>query len=180
MAASAASSARKSLGIHSPSKVFYGIGDFAGLGFVNALADYQPISERAGSEMADSARRGLTDGIRKVASVLDSEMDTTPTIRPVLDLTDVRNGVGMLDSLMTGGQTLAIAGELGSISRSMNRRNQNGSFDDVVYAIDRLRGDLSEVGGNTYSINGITYDDGSNVAEAVASLVRATRIERRV
>ena len=180
MAASAASSARKSLGVHSPSKVFYGIGDFAGLGFVNALTDYQPISERAGSEMADSARRGLTDGIRKVASVLDSEMDTTPTIRPVLDLTDFRNGVGMLDSLMTGGQTLAIAGELGSISRSMNRRNQNGSFDDVVYAIDRLRGDLSEVGGNTYSINGITYDDGSNVAEAVASLVRATRIERRV
>ena len=180
MAKRAASAAKAELDIHSPSKVFYGIGDFAGLGFVNALTDYQPISERAGSEMADSARRGLTDGIRKVASVLDSEMDTTPTIRPVLDLTDVRNGVGMLDSLMTGGQTLAIAGELGSISRSMNRRNQNGSFDDVVYAIDRLRGDLSEVGGNTYSINGITYDDGSNVAEAVASLVRATRIERRV
>lgn len=34
-------------------------------------------------------------------------------------------------------------------------------------------------GGNTYIINGITYDDGTNVAEAVESLIRAVRVERR-
>ena len=33
---------------------------------------------------------------------------------------------------------------------------------------------------NTYHVNGITYDDNSNVASAVKSLVRAARIERRV
>ena len=35
-------------------------------------------------------------------------------------------------------------------------------------------------GGNTYQINGITYDDGSNVVGAVETLVRAARIERRI
>lgn len=34
-------------------------------------------------------------------------------------------------------------------------------------------------GGNTYIINGVTYDDGTNVATAVGDLIRAVRIERR-
>ena len=35
-------------------------------------------------------------------------------------------------------------------------------------------------GGNTYQINGITYDDGSNVRDAVETLIRASLIERRI
>lgn len=33
--------------------------------------------------------------------------------------------------------------------------------------------------GNTYIVNGLTYDDGSNVADAVSALIRAAKIERR-
>lgn len=39
MASAAVVAAKKELDEHSPSKVFYGIGDFAGKGFINALAD---------------------------------------------------------------------------------------------------------------------------------------------
>lgn len=52
----------------------------------------------------------------------------------------------------------------------------------LVSEISGLRSDLRQanLGVNTYNVNGVTYDDGSNVASAVQTLVRATRIERRV
>ena len=62
----------------------------------------------------------------------------------------------------------------------MNQRNQNGVNSDVVSAINKLRKDLGNTrGGDTYNVNGVTYDDGSNISNAVKSIVRAARIERR-
>ena len=62
----------------------------------------------------------------------------------------------------------------------MNRLQNGRNSDSVVSAINGLRKDISEMPRNTYSINGITYDDGSNVAKAIETLIRATKIERRV
>ena len=61
----------------------------------------------------------------------------------------------------------------------MNRSIQNGTNSDVVSAIDQLHKDLSSNIGNVYNIDGVTYDDGSNISEAVQALVRAARVERR-
>ena len=63
---------------------------------------------------------------------------------------------------------------------SMMNRNQNGANDDVVSAINDLGKAISNMSGDTYSINGITYDDGSNITNAVQSIVRAARQERRI
>ena len=62
----------------------------------------------------------------------------------------------------------------------MNRRIQNGANSDVVSAIKDLDKSIAKSGGNTYTINGVTYDNGSAVSRAIETLVRATRIERRV
>ena len=75
---------------------------------------------------------------------------------------------------------LNVLGRVNSIDRSMNDRIQNGTFDDVVKAVDRLRTGLSEIGGPSYTINGITYDDGSNIANTIGDLTRQIRLERRV
>jgi hypothetical protein len=48
-----------------------------------------------------------------------------------------------------------------------------------VDALKDLKEGLSN-NGPSYTINGITYDDGSNVVNAVETLVRAARIERRI
>ena len=62
----------------------------------------------------------------------------------------------------------------------MNRRIQNGANTDVVSAIDKLRKDLGNIGGTSYTVNGITYDDGSAMSDAVKSIIRAARVERRI
>ena len=62
----------------------------------------------------------------------------------------------------------------------MNRRIQNGTNDDVVSAIEGLGRRIGNMPRNTYQVNGITYDDGSNIAGAVRELIRAARVEGRV
>ena len=184
MARLAKEAAEKELGEHSPSKVFYKIGAFAGIGFINALDDYADKSERASAEMAGSAIGGLKDSISKISSLIENGMDTQPTIRPIVDLTDVRSGVNAIDGMISRNRNIGfnvggIARNAVGISKIMNnRQNVNG---DVVDAVESLRNSVSNLKpGNTYSINGITYDDGSNVANAIETLVRAAKIERRV
>ena len=61
----------------------------------------------------------------------------------------------------------------------MNSR-QNGSNGDVISAIKDLGSKLGNMSGNTYNVNGVTYDDGSNISDAVKALVHAARVERRI
>ena len=130
--------------------------------------------------MGDSAYNGIKSTVSRLGDVLGSDLDVNPTIRPVLDLTDVRNGANSINGMLGSTVPLNVLGRVNSIDRSMNARIQNGTFDDVVKAVDRLRGDLSQIGGPSYTINGITYDDGSNIARTVGDLTRAIRLERRV
>ena len=61
----------------------------------------------------------------------------------------------------------------------MNRQLQNGKNSDVVSAIDNLTKKIDAMERPSYNINGITYDNGSEISAAVETLVRAARIEGR-
>ena len=180
VAAAAMAAMEAELDEHSPSKETYRIGKFAGQGFVNAFIDYSSTAFTAGSDLAKSASDGLTKALSQVQDIVDSDMDVQPTIRPVLDLSDVRSGVGQINGLLNTNPSVGVEANISSIKRLM-QNNQNGANTDVVDAIEMLSKKFDELpSGDTYSINGITYDDGSNIAEAVGSIVRAARIERRI
>ena len=179
MAKAAAEAAKKELKEHSPSKVFNQIGDYAGQGFVNALNDYGDKSYAASSKMAISAKKGLSDSISKIKDVIGSDIDAQPTIRPILDLSNLRTGINAVNGLFNTRESLGVVANVGAINARMNRNIQNGTNDEVVSAINQLRKDLGENVGNVYNIDGITYDDGSNISEVVKELVRAARVERR-
>ena len=179
MARAAVRAAERELGEHSPSKVFYQVGDYAGQGFINALSDYGDKSYSASAMMARSAKQGLSDSISKIKDIIGSDIDAQPTIRPVLDLSDLKTGMGAVNGLFNSRESLGVIANVGSINARMNRSIQNGTNSDVVSAIDQLRKDLSSNMGNVYNIDGVTYDDGSNISEAVQALVRAARVERR-
>ena len=123
MAAAAARAAERELDEHSPSKVGYRIGDFFGLAFVNAISDYADKSYKAGTNMAAAAKNGLSNAISKIREFVDGEMEVQPTIRPVLDLSEVRSSAGRLTAILSRSQTM-------KISSSMNRETtgeiQNG------------------------------------------------------
>ena len=180
MAAAALEAAKEELDINSPSEEAYKVGDFFGIGFVNGVSDNVRNAYKISAELADSAKTGLSGAIDKVRDLIDTGIDTQPTIRPVLDLSDVKSGANSLGKMLYG-RTLSVdTSSATAISASMQKIQNGRNNSELVSAIKGLREDLAAKSGDTYQINGITYDDGSNVVNAVKDLVHAVKIERRV
>lgn len=124
MAGNAAKSSAKRLDEHSPSRVGYKIGDYFGIAFTNGITDNIRNAGLASDALAESATTGLSNAISKIATLIDSGIDTNPTIRPVLDLTEIQNGSAAMADLMStlSGRpvegTVSIAAKTAS---SMNR-----------------------------------------------------------
>lgn len=170
--------AKEALDENSPSKEMFKVGDFAGLGFVNGLDRYAAKAFASGTNMGESVYTGLSGAIAKVSDIINNDIDAQPTIRPVLDLSDVRAGANAIGG-MFGSRTLSVDSRTASSIAASMSGYQNGGNSDVVSAIRGLRKDISNMPRNTYSVGNVTYDDGSNIASAVESLVRAARIEGR-
>ena len=180
MAKAAVKAARKELKINSPSKVFMKIGGGVPEGFAKGVRKFSYYVTDSIGQMSKNSLDQTKNVISNIASVLDTDIDTQPTIRPVVDLSDVEASSGRINGLF--GQSISLgvsANSAGVVSAMMSNNSQNGN-EDVVSAIDKLRKELGNVGGTTYKIDGITYDDGSNITNAVKSLVRAAKIERRI
>ena len=108
-ASRAAQAARNALQIQSPSKVFAEIGKFMDLGLAKGIKDNSNIPEKYVEDTADQISNNLRTALESI--VLD-ELELDPIIKPVLDLSEVKNGVGYINSKL--GTKLA-----GSISSNM-------------------------------------------------------------
>lgn len=124
MARAAAEAAEDELDEHSPSRVGYHIGDFFGLGFVNAIGTYAVKAYNASAEMADSAKTGLGNAIAKVKDMIDNGVDGRPTIRPILDLSDVEEKSHRLNTLFSRSQALTVSTGIAA-ARGRNLQNED-------------------------------------------------------
>lgn len=124
MARAAAEAAEDELDEHSPSRVGYHIGDFFGLGFVNAIGTYAVKAYNASADMAKSAKTGLGNAIAKVKDMIDTGVDTQPTIRPILDLSDVEEKSHRLNTLFSRSQALTVSTGIAA-SRGQDLQNED-------------------------------------------------------
>lgn len=124
MARAAAEAAEDELDEHSPSRIGYHIGDFFGLGFVNAIGTYAVKAYNASAEMADSAKTGLGNAIAKVKDMIDNGVDGQPTIRPILDLSDVEEKSHRLNTLFSRSQALTVSTGIAA-ARGRNLQNED-------------------------------------------------------
>ena len=179
MANAAVTAAKAALKINSPSKVFIPIGKSVPEGFAMGIEMMGGTIKSSVNVMSNQAVKATSSVIGRIADVLDSDMDVNPVITPVMDLSEIYSGISKLNSMMSSLRTSqSVLNTVGSINTSMN--NSTSSSDKVVSAINNLKKGLNVRSGDTYNVNGITYDDGSNVSSAVKELVRATRMESRV
>lgn len=124
MARAAAEAAEDELDEHSPSRVGYHIGDFFGLGFVNAIGTYAVKAYNASADMAKSAKTGLGNAIAKVKDIIDNGVDTQPMIRPILDLSDIEEKSHRLNTLFSRSQALTVSTGIAA-SRERNLQNED-------------------------------------------------------
>lgn len=163
---------------HSPSKLTIQAGKWLGEGLIIGMNAMESKTYGAGKSMGETAFDSIRSALSGMNDLIDSDMDTTPTIRPVLDLTNVKATAGKLNRLFTDPAFTPLA-NLRAIGNISARNNQNGNSDEVVRAINRLGKSLNNVGNTYNSINGVTYDNGSEISNAVETLVRAATVGRR-
>lgn len=176
MVSSALTAARRAANEHSPSKETYEIGDYFGQGFINAIVDHFRNARKAGAGMVEQALKGTERPVKMINDIIQNGIDAQPTITPVLDLSQIKAGTGQINGILGATPALAMAG---NISYAFNRNRTTATNDDVVHAINKLNKAIAEMPRESTTINGVTYDDGSNINDAVRQLVRAARIERR-
>ena len=180
MAEAAEKAARDALKINSPSKVFKEIGSGIPEGFAMGIGMLGRDVRQSVTDMAYTAIKSTRSTMGTILDALSTDMDAQPTIRPVVDLSDVRTGANAINGMLNGAQTIGVRSNLNAIGVAMNNKVQNASNDDVVSAIDKLRDQLSGSRGDTYNFGDFTYDDGDNISDAVRTLVRAAKMGRRV
>lgn len=167
---------KKALDEHSPSKEMAKIAAFAGIGFINELMLYVAKAAKAGEEVGNAS----TKGIRKVITDADEyfkEM-SNPVLRPTVDLSNVNDSFSKMQKMFNSAldTTLQFAGNADVSFRASKTNN-----DDLVNAINELKDQLDTPSvTNQYTIDGINYQEGDNVSEAIEALIRATRIRKRV
>ena len=175
--AKAISAAKSKLKINSPSKVFIEIGKWTVMGMEKGLDNNAYRVSRSATNLADSAITTMQSSISRIASVINDNIDAQPTIRPVLDLSNVEAGARSLNGMLNNSQLNAsLSGDMSRSIGTIQNGNNNG---ELLSAIKDLQGNVGN-SGDTYQINGITYDDGSAISSAVQTLIRAAKIERRM
>lgn len=166
---------------HSPSKATRKAGRWLGEGLVIGMKEMASSVYQAGKSMGNKASNSITEALTLVNDIATWGIDADPeiTIHPVLDMSDINSGIGYIDGLLNTNKTIGLSTSGIAPINTADVANQNGFNTDVIKAIDSLRKDIGTTNVNTYNLNGITYDDGSNVADAIQTLVRAANIERR-
>lgn len=178
IANSAIDTIKKALGIHSPSTVFRKIGEYTIQGMVNGITAMGKMVGRVSERVGNLAINGMNKSIDKVADLLSTDIDAEPTITPILDLSEIQNGVGKMNSMFNN-QSVGVNANLNAISNmSRNRMNSNN---EMLSAIKDLGKSLSNAGTtNNYNVNGVSYSGDSDVQSAIETLVRAATVEGRV
>lgn len=164
---------------NSPSKATIKAGHWLGEGLVIGIKQMGSPVYNTAKSVGESAVNSMSMVIAKISDVFDSDIESQPTIRPVLDLSSVESGASRMAGLFDMSPSIRTMANLSAIDRAMSK-NQNGmSNDDIVSAINELGRKLGDISGDTYQIGDVSYDNGSEVSNAVQSLVRAAKMERR-
>lgn len=178
MAKSALNAAKKVLGINSPSKEFEDVGMYSDEGFSNGLKKFAGVVKNSAVDVGNTAVESIKSPMSKISDILNGDIDTEPTIRPVLDLSQISADSRYLNN-MFGQRSVAIAGvnggvinsdarTLSAVASQMQRINNSGNT-DIVKEITNLRGDISALA-DAFSNMQVTMDGNAVVGQLITRI----------
>ena len=177
MAKAAYDAARAALQINSPSKLFMGLGSGTVEGFVKGIDDHRNWSDRAAEGMANSAFSTVASATARLSSLISDNVDTNPTITPVVDLTQVRSGANQINSLMRTSKSLSMSASIsGNVAADIQNRNDlQGSLSKLSSRLDSVTDSMN----SRQMINYITVDGSENPEAFADRFVRKLKLNMR-
>lgn len=104
--------AMKELDAHSPSRKFKKVGGFAGEGYVDGMLSYVSKATDVGKKIAKSSLDGVKSSINRISEAINGDIDSQPTIRPVLDLTSLESDAGKINAMFSRTQAMGIEAQM--------------------------------------------------------------------
>ena len=167
MAQKAIDKARQTLDINSPSKVFMAIGSGVVEGFVKGIRDDSNASEAAAANMATQTIDAFKSSIARISDAINSDIDMQPTIRPVLDLSNVKAGSAKLNTMFSRSQAL-------SVSASMQRGSSYSTSDGASVATTGSTFQFTQINNSPKALSRTEiYRQTSNQFSAFERMVKA-------
>ena len=102
--------AKAAAAVASPSKKTAEIGMYMGMGLVNGLMSMSGAVSEASSSITEEALQGFRD-ISQVLGGLE-DFDATPVIAPIMDLSNIQNGVSEMGSLLDKNSSYEMAASI--------------------------------------------------------------------
>ena len=99
VAAGAIHSIQMTWSVHSPSRVGEELGMYFDLGIASGLETYSRVVSGQAADMGQSVVDSASTMLRGVDGSIFDNIDPNPTIRPVMDLTNIQNGVGVINDM---------------------------------------------------------------------------------
>lgn len=168
---------KKLLKIFSPSREFRWIGNMIDQGLINGINDQSDNAVQAVSNMATDVLKPMANVTDRISEMIDDSMGS-PTITPVIDMTNLNAASASINSMFSN-RSMGVDANINGIASSFERIQNEDPNSNILSAINGLKDNINN-NINTYNVNGITYDDGSNIADAVGQLINATMINRRM
>lgn len=101
VALNALQASKDALGIHSPSTEYWDVGTFSILGLANSMLKNSSISDKAATQVGESSIAALKKSLSGIGAAIDSNVDMSPTITPVLDLSAVKRDAALIGSALS-------------------------------------------------------------------------------
>lgn len=98
-------------GIHSPSRVMAGIGEYLSLGLAQGITDETDSVVQGVQDVSDTALSTMMDLAQRVGDIASDDFEYEPSIQPVVDMSDVQNGVDWLNDTLFQNGTVALNAE---------------------------------------------------------------------
>ena len=144
------------------------------MGLANGLNGYSKVVSRAAEGVAGEAIDSTRSTLANLSTVLSEDMDTTPVIRPVMDMSNISAGARTINGIFSGGRTLSVGvtaakAQAASAAMRESRRRQNGS-NDAASLISNANDSSVNLTGNNFYIR--SDQDVRALASEIAALTR--------
>ena len=98
-------------GIHSPSRVMAGIGEYLSLGLAQGITNETDSVVQGVQDVSDTALSTMMNLAQRVGDIASDDFEYEPSIQPVVDMSDVQNGVDWLNDTLFQNGTVALNAE---------------------------------------------------------------------
>lgn len=155
--------------IMSPSKLFYQHGAYILQGLANGMEANMDLAAGATSDMSDTIVNSFAAPLDYVSKMASGEIQYDPTIRPVLDSSNIGRGAGAINSMFRN-QNVSLSGFSGQLAADIGQLDSRNS--DVVDELRALREEMAIMGEEISNMQ-VVMDTGALVGATAGPMDKA-------